>query len=316
LWRRKGANFPWALAVLGALELSLSLRGIVWSVPSKVTDAGWPPFLRIIEQEAGSPSLENFPRFLNLSQDAQVPELLNQLAGLRSMPEKLTVQEFLTLPMNTVSLFHFGTPLGSSTLHDPRHEKFWETLSYPDPRLPLSLLGTNYLGTMSPRAGFQVLTNHDALPLLFVPSSVAAAGNEEQALRNMEVPSWPWRSTIMVEGHFSPPAQRPADLTVQVGRRTYNELEATVRWNESFDSHWTARFEDKDLPLQRANYWASAVLLPISGPQGEARLQLAYRNPYVTLGRISFLLWFLFSVWILRRPIQGGRIQRSPDRAA
>lgn len=315
---RKAARrsyLPWALALLCAADLGLGLRPIVWAAPAKVATAEWQPFRRLVPE---SPSLENIPRIRNLNEGDLNRELLSRLLPEGSMPQKLSVHQFLALQNNTGSLSGLGSPLGFVTMLGRRHVAFWAALT--DQEKAYSLKGTKYIGRASEN-DTSVAENKSALPLFSVPTGARFAAGDEEALRLIASPDFPWRKEIVITGAAAPGGSISGAASVRVLRRTYREveleltapaaLESYLFWNETFSKHWKLELGSGEaLKPMPANHWAMAFPLKLSA--GTQRLLLRYSNPWITAGQALFVLWLgLFGAFGLR--VRFGKMKKQRE---
>lgn len=304
------------LVLFTAIDLAGNLNRIVFTVPAKLASEDWPPFLRLVKQEWGLISLESFPRFFSENEARVNWSSVERISGGRlDLVGKVTLHQWLMLVANTGSYFHLGTPLGFSTLMNRRQQIFWDAVAERDPARAISLKGTNFIGSVRENGDFSVLRNKFALPLFSAPSGVDGAKGETDALAKVASPGWDWKTRIVVQGVES--AEQSAEFQFRVTKRTFNRITLAVHssgptrdtwvlWNESFDHFWSLTNAGREIPLFRANYWASAFRLPAMKSGEERVLEFEYENPAAKLGQALFLVWVLLAGLFLYREKRKG----------
>lgn len=216
---------------------------------------------------------------------------------------------------NISMYFGLASPAGYSTFDPKEILTLWGKRGRTDPGRLLNLLSVAYF----PIAGSDGLPslqfNPEALPLAWLPASVAflPEQNAREALLFRE--DFPYRKKGVLRGtagEWKQPGREweiksflrtPDHLTVELA---VNSAESYFIWNERWNGNWRAYWNGERLPIEEAGIWAMGVKLEAKDQRpGGNKLEFIYEDRAAKLGNwitaATLLAMFIATVGIRLR---------------
>ncbi len=320
-----------AILLLAVFDLLYFSSSLVWPFPKKFTKQKTYPWVEELTQDRQKQLLHGGAHRLFSSRDGQLDWKYAE-PQWRTMDLNLFFDWALLTP-NIPAVFGQPDLGGFFTLAPVKVPDLQQWVGAKDFGKMLDLFSVRYFLALKDGSP-KVQLNEDAIPYVATGLRVKILPEENLIPRYLVDPQWiPQQELVMASkgdpandlsaATISTESATAPNWRVEKISKSFDSLKIQLSgdfsrpgWvliNESFHKYWQGKVTSPQvaLPLEQANGWAIAALVPANLTQNSVELELTYQNPWYYRGLWALFLWVLFGFYFAAKVVMATRAEKA-----